>query len=117
MKTLAPVIVALVPVGFWMSAAAVAAPDLAAGKSVAVRTCAACHGVDGIGRAANNPSPLVVPDLAGQKETYLVAQLHAFKDGSRPNPVMSSLANTLSDAEMRNVAAYYASLESCRRSR
>ncbi len=92
-------------------AVAAADADLAGGKSVAERTCAACHGLNGISNATSNPSPLIVPNLAGQKEAYLVAQLHAFKDGARPNPVMSSMANTLSDEDIQNVAAYYSSLK------
>ncbi|MDE2150515.1 MAG: cytochrome c [Gammaproteobacteria bacterium] len=80
------------------------AADLAAGKALAQKTCAACHGVDGIGIVD------LYPNLAGQKASYLAAQLKAFRAGSRNNPIMSPMAKSLSDAEIENVAAYYAGL-------
>ncbi|HFC29554.1 MAG TPA: cytochrome c [Oceanospirillales bacterium] len=80
------------------------AGDIAAGKAKSA-TCAACHGADG-----HSPSP-TWPNLAGQKEAYLVKQLKAFKDGSRKDPTMSPMAAPLSDADMDNLAAYYSSLK------
>lgn len=50
------------------------------------------------------------PNLKGQKEAYLVKQLKAFKDGTRKDPTMNAMAKPLSDADMANLAAYYASL-------
>jgi len=67
-------------------------------------TCAACHGQDG-----NSTIPMW-PSIAGQAATYTVAQLMAFKDGSRSDPVMSSLAMTLSDEDIRHLAVYFESL-------
>jgi cytochrome c553 len=74
-----------------------------AGKSKSV-TCAACHG--GAGISAN---PLW-PNIAGQSASYLVAQLKAFKDGSRKNPLMTSQAMMLSDQDMADLAVYFESL-------
>jgi len=78
--------------------------DAAAGKAKA-GTCAGCHGASGI---SANP---IWPNLAGQKEAYLLKQLKDFKGGVRKDPVMSSIAKPLSDADMANLAAYYSSLK------
>jgi cytochrome c553 len=78
--------------------------DAGAGKTLAQRTCIACHGLNGIGITDQ------YPDLAGQKAAYMVVQLKAFRDGSRNNPIMSPMAKPLSDADIDNVAAYYSSL-------
>ncbi|MGR8933706.1 MAG: c-type cytochrome [Gammaproteobacteria bacterium] len=65
-------------------------------------SCAGCHGADG-----NSAMPLF-PKLAGQHPTYLVMQLQAFKDGSRKDPTMGPMAAGLSEQDMRDIAAYYA---------
>jgi cytochrome c553 len=82
--------------------------DPAAGKTVATQVCAACHGADG------NSTIAVNPKLAGQHPEYLYKQLSNFrsKDGKpaeRVNAIMGALASGLSEADMRNVSAYYAS--------
>lgn len=51
------------------------------------------------------------PNLAGQKEMYLAKQLKDFKSGTRKDPVMGAMAMPLSDADIANLAAYYASLK------
>ncbi len=79
------------------------AADVAAGKVKAMFVCADCHGATGISVVAN------FPNLAGQKEMYLVAQLKAFKAGTRKNLEMNLIAKTLSEADIANVAAYFAS--------
>jgi cytochrome c553 len=81
----------------------VLAGDAAAGKSRSA-TCAGCHGANGV---SNNP---MWSNLAGQKAGYLVKQLKAFRDGSRSDPMMSPIAEPLSDADIDNLAAYYSSL-------
>ncbi len=86
-----------------VNAAAVFAGDAAAGKSKSA-TCAACHGPNGI-----SPNDMW-PNLAGQKAGYLVAQMKAFRDGQRANPMMAPMAAPLSDDDIANLAAYYASL-------
>ena len=80
------------------------AADPEAGKAKAA-ACAACHGENGI---STNP---LWPNLAGQQGPYLIAQLKAFRDGSRQNPLMSPMATGLSDADIENLAAYYSGLE------
>ena len=79
------------------------AGDAAAGKAKSA-VCAACHGPAGI--SAND----IWPNLAGQKAGYLVAQMKAFRDGQRKNPMMSPMAAPLSDTDIDNLAAYYSSL-------
>jgi cytochrome c553 len=73
------------------------------GKARAL-TCTACHGPEG-----NSVSPLW-PNIAGQNASYLLAQMQAFKDGSRVDPLMSSQAMILSDEDMANLAVYFESL-------
>jgi cytochrome c553 len=80
------------------------AADVAAGKSKSA-TCAACHGNKGISMIP------MYPNLAGQKEQYLVLQIKAFRDGDRKNLVMSPMASSLSDTDIANLSAYYASLD------
>lgn len=84
-------------------AAASAKPDLAKGQEIATNVCAACHTADGSRGSPANPI------LAGQHPEYLVKQLTEFKAGKRANPIMSGMAAPLSDADMKNVAAFYAS--------
>jgi cytochrome c553 len=50
------------------------------------------------------------PNLAGQKEGYLVKQIKAFRDGVRSDPMMSPMAKPLTDADIDNLAAYFSSL-------
>jgi cytochrome c553 len=71
--------------------------------------CNACHSLGGLKRAgaAGISAAPVWPNLAGQNADYLAASLKAFKDGSRNHAVMSSIAQTLSDADIDNVAAYF----------
>jgi cytochrome c553 len=98
-KTL--LLIALTALSFNVSISSAA--DAAAGKAKTA-TCSACHGVNGI---SNND---IWPNLAGQKPGYLALQLTAFRDGNRKNPMMSPMAAGLSDADIANIAAYYASL-------
>ncbi len=86
-----------------LGSAGVAAADVNAGKAKAA-VCAACHGANGIS---------VIPDypnLAGQKVRYLEASIKAYRDGERKNAIMSPMASGLSDADIANIAAFYASL-------
>ena len=79
------------------------AGDAEAGKEKAL-TCEACHGADGLG---TNP---MYPVLAGQYEDYLIHALKAYRDGSRKNAIMAGLAAPLSDEDIKDLAAYYASM-------
>ena len=72
------------------------------GKSLS-QTCAACHSVDG-----NSVNP-VWPKLAGQHATYIVKQLNDFKKGNRVNAQMTAMVAPLSDQDMLDLGAYFAS--------
>ena len=114
MKT--PVAFAITAVSFAMCAAFFAVPavaneaaatpakaDPAKGQEIAAGVCAACHTSDGTrGLSAN-------PILQGQHPEYLVKQLTEFKAGKRKNAVMNGMAAPLSEADIKNVAAFYAS--------
>ena len=78
--------------------------DAAAGKSKA-GACAGCHGNAGISLGLPGPT------LAGQSEAYLVEALKAYKTGKRSNALMKAMVASLSDGDIANVAAYYASLK------
>lgn len=66
-------------------------------------TCAACHGT--AGRAIEGAA---VPGLAGLPAAYMVEQMKAFKNGSRPATVMHQLAKGYSDAQIEQLAVYFA---------
>ena len=90
-----------------LSGQALAAGDAAAGQAKAA-VCAACHGADGI---AVIPG---YPNLKGQNEQYIDSSIKAYKAGQRTGglaPVMQAQANLLSDEDIANLAAYYASLK------
>ncbi|NKI93943.1 c-type cytochrome [Rhizobacter sp. SG703] len=80
-----------------------ARPDVAKGQAISANVCGACHSADGSRGSPANPI------LQGQHPEYLVKQLTEFKEGKRDNPVMKGMASTLSEDDMRNVAAFYAS--------
>src|SRR5512145_2053470 len=82
--------------------AAAAKPDLAKGQATSTNVCGACHAADGSRGVPANPI------IAGQHAEYLVKQLTEFKSGKRDNAIMKGMAATLSEADMVNVAAFYA---------
>ncbi|QXX07462.1 cytochrome c [Vibrio neptunius] len=91
----------------WFAGQAMAAGDVAAGKTKAA-VCAACHGADGV---AVIPG---YPNLKGQNEQYIVTSINAYKNKERNGglaAVMQAQAAMLSDADIANLAAYYASLK------
>ncbi len=79
------------------------AGDIEAGKAKSV-TCVACHGADGKGLTPE------WPNLAGQVKGYIASQLKMFKNGKRNNAIMLGQVAALTDADMENLDAYYASL-------
>jgi len=90
--------------GFVAAGGAVAA-DVAAGKEKS-QTCAACHGPDG-----NTPMMPEFPKLAGQPADYLEKAMRDYKKGVRKNPMMMPMAQGLSKQDIKDLAAYYASLK------
>lgn len=86
------------------SAAQAQAGDPVAGKARAAM-CITCHGALGLSQLPN------APHLAGQPAIYLVEQLKNYRSGKRPHEVMAVMAKPLSDLEIENLAAWYASIE------
>jgi cytochrome c553 len=81
------------------------AGDVAAAKAKVQTICQICHGVDGVA---------VLPgaaNLSGQQKEYLVTQLRAFRSGSRVEAQMSIVAKTLTDADIENLADWYAAIK------
>ena len=87
-----------------VSAFSANAADIAAGKAKSAM-CAACHGANGISAIP------MYPNLAGQKEAYLIKQMKAFKNGTRKDPIMAPMTAALSNADIINISAFYASLK------
>lgn len=81
-----------------------AAGDVKAGRAKALM-CQACHGLDGLSKTPDSPN------IAGQIEPYLVAQLQAYKSGARKNDAMSVVAPSLSDKDIEDLAAYFSAIE------
>lgn len=86
-----------------VSGAAHAAGDAAAGKTKST-ACAACHNADG---NSTNPE---WPKLAGQHPKYAEKQLRDFKSGARKNEIMVGMVAPLSEQDMADIAAYFASM-------
>lgn len=75
------------------------------GAAIAAETCVACHGEKGLSQSIG-PGP-VFPSLAGQSPYAIYKQLHDYRSGARVDPQMTPLAETLSEADLAAVAAYY----------
>jgi cytochrome c553 len=80
------------------------AGDARAGRQK-LTTCQGCHGLDGLSK---NPE---APNLAGQVEGYLAKSLEAYRSGERKNESMNIVAKELSDEDIADVSAYYASIQ------
>jgi len=76
--------------------------DVAEGKVLAERSCKSCHGLDGKGAGPG------IPHLAAQRERYLLAALKEYKEGKRHHSGLRELATKMTDADMRNIAGFYA---------
>jgi cytochrome c553 len=86
------------------SAPALAA-DARAGRAKAATICQGCHGMDGLSK---HPE---APNIAGQIENYLAKTLNQYRSGERQNEMMTIAAKELTDAEIENLAAYYAAIQ------
>ena len=86
------------------TAGSATAADVNAGKTKSA-VCAVCHGVQGLSTLPN------APNLAGQPQIYLAEQLKNYRSGKRTHEVMSVIAKPLSDQEIEDLSAWYASLQ------
>ena len=94
--------VALLALSAWP--AALMAADARAGREKALM-CEVCHGIDGVGRRPD------VPNIGGESDVYLTAQLANFRSGARQHEQMSIIAEGLSDEDIENLAAWYSSIQ------
>ncbi|MGD2130801.1 MAG: c-type cytochrome [Lysobacterales bacterium] len=78
--------------------------DLEAGRQIAQRECSGCHGADGAGKTAD------IPNLGGQPEDYLIDAMHAYRDGRRHHAALQDMIAGFKEADIRNIAAWFASL-------
>ena len=77
--------------------------DLAAGKAIAEADCSACHGMDGRGATSE------IPHLTAQPLEYLIEAMHAYRDGGRLHAALQDMTTGMSEGDIANIAAYYAS--------
>ena len=101
MKKIIVMAISVVVLGFTMNTQA---GDAAAGEAKSAN-CTGCHGRNGKSTNPNNPN------LAGQKEAYLIKATKAYRDGVRKDPMMSSMAAGLSDADIADLAAFYSKVK------
>lgn len=71
-----------------------------------IAMCIGCHGITGY--QASFPEVYKVPMIGGQNEAYIVSALNAYKKGERKHPTMRGIADSLSEQDMADVAAFYA---------
>jgi cytochrome c553 len=83
--------------------------NVEAGKAKSV-LCLGCHGVNGEGKLAAEAQP-AYPRLANQLPSYFITSLKEYKNDNRDDPLMNALAKGLTEADIANLAAYYATLE------
>jgi cytochrome c553 len=81
------------------------AADARAGRAKVAGVCQACHGMDGLSK---NPE---APNLAGQIENYLAKSLTEYRSEVRKNEAMNIVSKELSDEDITNISAYYASIQ------
>ena len=95
---------AILAVAVALAGGPVVAADIEAGKKKAQEVCAACHNMDGISTIADYPK------LAGQYQDYMAKALRDYKSGVRKNPIMAGMAAGLTQKDIDDVSAYFASL-------
>lgn len=81
-----------------------AAGDAEAGKAKS-ESCNSCHGMNG---KSTNPN---YPNLAGQKQNYLIKAIKDYRDGNRKDPMMAGMVGSLSDQDIENLAAFYSAVK------
>ncbi len=81
------------------------AQDAKAGLALVKQKCQTCHGVDGIAKIP------IAPHLAGENDIYIQTQLKAFRTGKREHEMMTVVAKDLSDEDIANAAAWFASIK------
>ena len=106
MKRLASICIAAAASALGHGGALHAADGTAAAGKEKTGMCAGCHGISGYKTAF--PQVYSVPRLGGQHAAYIVRALQAYRSGERSHPTMKAIAAGLSDQDMADLAAYYA---------
>ncbi len=96
--------------GLLVAGAAHAEGDPEKGR-YAAQTCLGCHGIPD---QANVYPTYKVPKLGGQHSEYIVSALEAYRSGARPHRTMQAQARALSEQEIQDIAAYFASIDQSR---
>lgn len=104
-KTLTTVLALAVASVTSLAQAQPATADIKAGEGK-IAMCIGCHGIQGY--QASFPEVYKVPKISGQGAPYIVAALDAYKKGERKHPTMRAIADSLSEQDMADIAAYYA---------
>ena len=93
----------------WSLSVAQSTGDVAAGQILAEKSCVYCHGPDGNGNKARIDVKLGnVPPISGQPQFYFIKSMGAYKQGTRLDDDMNIVSEQLSDEDIRNLAAWYA---------
>ena len=80
--------------------------DVKAGaQKIRTLQCQSCHGKDGISKLPG------APNLAGQAQDYMIAAIDAYRSGERKNDIMNTIAQSLKDADIADITAYYSAIE------
>ncbi len=105
---LTPLWTAALLIGSYAGSAAAATPQdtVKLHQRALAATCANCHGTEG--RTTDGSA---IPSLAGMPRDYMVAQMKAFRDGTRPATVMHQLTKGLTEQQIESVATYFAALK------
>ena len=103
MRTLPRRRLALAALALALGLPAAQASDIAGGRQKA-QVCAVCHGPQGLSVTPD------APHLAGQPALYTAAQLRAYRSGARKHEVMAVMAKSLTDADIANLSAWFASI-------
>ncbi len=101
--TLRPLLAALAAAAIAVTLSTASASDPKAGRKKAA-ACKTCHGIDGIAKIP------IAPHIAGESKIYLQTQLKAFRSGKRKHEIMSVIAGQLSDEDISDISAWYASI-------
>lgn len=104
MKKLISLLSAVLAVCAATTSTSASAQNVAAGEKK-VAMCIGCHGIPGY--KASFPELHQVPKISGQNAGYIAAALKAYRVGERKHPTMDSIAASLSDDDIQNIAAYY----------
>ncbi len=88
-----------------LGASSALAADMVAARNKVQAFCQVCHGMDGVAILSG------AANLSGQQQDYLVAQLRAYRAGSRQDPQMNVISKSLTDVDIENLAAWYSSIK------